>query len=154
MAETTVTAAPDDDGATSVVKLGGVAEVDGTVPLSVGGSVEVTAEDGNITKTYNVTMTKAKAETETAPDKLTGEVIGKGQVRLDWNNVAEASSYEVRFWALTDWVDLPTDDIGIVFDGSNATVSGLPNYGFYYFDVRAVNAVGPSDWSHFLTLIP
>ena len=60
--ETTVTATTNDDGATYVVKLGGVADEDGTVSLSVGEnaiSIEVTAEDGNTTHTYTVTVTRA-----------------------------------------------------------------------------------------------
>ena len=45
-----------------MVKLGGVADEDGTVSLSVGEnaiSIEVTAEDGNTTRTYTVTVTRA-----------------------------------------------------------------------------------------------
>ena len=62
--ETTVTATVNDDGATHVVKLGGVVDDDGTVALAVGANVitvEVTAEDGNTTQTYTVTVTRAEA---------------------------------------------------------------------------------------------
>ena len=54
-----------------------------------------------------------------------------------------ATGYEVKFYTPTPdgWVDLPTDDIGIVFDGSSATVGGLPDDEFYYFRVRA------AEWS-------
>ena len=86
------------------------------------------------------------------PDKPTGEVTGKGQVRLDWNDVAGATYYQVRFYGNEDWVELPTDEIEIVIDGSGATASNLPVYGFYYFAVRAGNAAGVSEWSDFLTL--
>ena len=158
--ESTVTPTASDDGATYVVKLGGVVDADRTVSLAVGENVltiEVTAEDGQSTKTYTVTVTRADAEQAPsnppeAPDKPTGEVTGKGQVALDWNDVAGATYYQARFWSSTEWVELPTADFGIVFDGSRATVSGLPNYGYYYFSVRAGNAGGPSDWSDFLTL--
>ena len=60
--ETTVTATANDGGATYAIKLGGVADADGVVPLSVGSNVitiEVTAEDGETTKTYTVTVTRA-----------------------------------------------------------------------------------------------
>ena len=60
--ETTVTPTSNDDGATYAVKLGGVADADGTVSLSAGGNVitvEVTAEDGSAAKTYTVTVTRA-----------------------------------------------------------------------------------------------
>ena len=45
-----------------MIKLGGVTDADGTVSLSVGGNVitvEVTAEDGQTTQTYTVTVTRA-----------------------------------------------------------------------------------------------
>ena len=165
--QTTVTATANDDGASYVVKLGDAVDEDGTVELSVGAnsvSVEVTAEDGEATRTYTVTVNRAKApEPEPTdepapdsppktPDTPSGEVTGKGQVTLDWNDVAGAAYYQVRFWDATDWVELPTDDIGIVLDGSGASVSNLPEYGFYYFSVRAGNAAGLSDWSEFVTL--
>ncbi len=62
VSETTVTPTVSDDGATYVVKLGGVTDADGTVSLSVGSNVitvEVTAEDGQTTRTYTVTVTRA-----------------------------------------------------------------------------------------------
>ena len=156
--ETTVTATANDGGATYVVKLDGAEDDDGTVDLAVGAnavSVVVTAEDGQTTRTYTVTVTRAEAETDSQSDTLdtlTGEVIGKGQAKLDWNDVAGATGYEVQFYtpAPHGWVDLPANDIGIVFDGSGATVGGLPDDEFYYFRVRA------AEWSEwppgFLTL--
>ena len=272
--ETTVTPTTNDDGATYDIKLGGVADDDGVIPLAVGKNViaiEVTAEDGETTKTYTVTVTRAEApapeptvaielssdsveegteitvtmsfanltpdndanlvfradvvgadgcegqgigvarniskvdedpeirtgtiasacpvgdyilevsltddDVELAsaradfavvepdptdepkptappdvPDAPTGEVTGKGQVRLDWNDVEGATYYQVRFYGNEGWVELPTDDISLVLDGSGATASNLPVYGFYYFAVRAGNAAGVSEWSDFLTL--
>ena len=61
--ETTVTPTTNDDGASYVVKLGGVTDEDGVVPLAVGSNVitiEVTAEDGNTAKTYTVTVARAE----------------------------------------------------------------------------------------------
>ena len=60
--QTTVTATANDDGATYAIKLGGVTDDDGVIPLAVGSNVitiEVTAEDGNTAKTYTVTVTRA-----------------------------------------------------------------------------------------------
>ena len=60
--ETTVTPTTNDDGATYAIKLGGVTDDDGVIPLAVGSNVitvEVTAEDGNTAKTYTVTVTRA-----------------------------------------------------------------------------------------------
>ena len=160
--ETTLVATTNDDGASYAVKLGGVEDSDGLIPLAEGSNVitvEVTAEDGQTARTYSVTVTRAGPSREPTPDsppdapeQPAGEVTGRGQAQLDWNDVEGASSYQVRLWASTEWVELPTNDFNIVVDGSGATVSGLPNYGYYYFSVRAVNAAGASDWSDFLTL--
>ena len=58
--ETIVTATPLDSDATTVIKLNGVEDADGTVGLKLGENtitVEVTAEDGTTMKTYTVTFT-------------------------------------------------------------------------------------------------
>ena len=60
---TAVAAVTADAGATVVVKLGGVIDLDGTVALGAGANtvtVEVTAEDGT-TRVYTVTATRAAA---------------------------------------------------------------------------------------------
>ena len=62
--ETTVTPTVNHSGASYVVKLGGVTDSDGVVSLSVGSNIitiEVTAEDGETTKAYNVAVTRAAA---------------------------------------------------------------------------------------------
>ena len=159
--ETTVTPTANDDGATSVIKLGGVADADGTVPLSVGGNVitiEVTAEDGNTARTYTITVTRAAAAAAPpgTPDRPSGERTGPGAVSLDWNDVPTATSYDVMFWlvAVNGFVQLSPDNavhsISITFNGSGATVAGLSTTGhdgWYAFVVRAVNDAGASGWS-------
>ena len=58
---TTVTAETADSNATSVIKLDGTEDADGTVALALGANtitVEVTAEDGTTTLTYTVTVTR------------------------------------------------------------------------------------------------
>ena len=60
--QTTVTPTVSHDGATYAIKLGGVTDADGVIPLAVGSNVitiEVTAEDGNATRTYTVTVNRA-----------------------------------------------------------------------------------------------
>ena len=62
VSQTTVTPTVNDSGASYVIKLGGVRDVDGTISLSVGSNVvtvEVTAEDTRTTQTYTVTVTRA-----------------------------------------------------------------------------------------------
>ena len=62
MSQITVTATPTDSKAATVVKIGGSVDSDGTVPLTVGSNsvtVEVTAEDGQTTRTYTIFVTRA-----------------------------------------------------------------------------------------------
>ena len=62
VSQTTVTPTLNDDRASYVIKLGGVAYSDGTVSLAIGRNVitvEVTAEDAITTRTYTVTVTRA-----------------------------------------------------------------------------------------------
>ena len=63
VSQTTVTPTVNDSGANYLIKLGGVTDTDGTVSLSVGSNIitiEVTAEDGQTTRTYTVTVTRAE----------------------------------------------------------------------------------------------
>ena len=154
--QTTVTATANDGGAAYAVKLDGVADADGTVPLDVGGNVitvEVTAEDGNTAKTYTVTVTRTALPPAVAPDSPdapTGSLDGAGDASLDWNDVETATGYEVGLWWNGEWTTLPNDGAGpgVSISGSGATVTGLPTYWtVYYFRVRAVNEAGTSDWS-------
>ena len=68
--ETTVSPTVNHSGASYVVKLSGATDSDGSVSLATGSNVitvEVAAEDGDITKTYTVTVTRAAAPIS-APD--------------------------------------------------------------------------------------
>ena len=69
--ETTVTATPLDSDATTVIKLNGTVDADGTVDLELGSNnvitVEVTAEDGTTKKTYTVTVTREAPDAAPAP---------------------------------------------------------------------------------------
>ena len=70
VSETTVTPTLNDSNASYVIKLGGVADTDGTVSLAVGSNiitVEVTAEDETTTRTYTVAITRAPAGYEPDP---------------------------------------------------------------------------------------
>ena len=73
--QTTVTATVNHSAASYVIKLGGVTDADGAVPLSVGSNVitvEVSAEDGESTQTYTVTVTRAAPpSTDAALSSLT-----------------------------------------------------------------------------------
>ena len=85
MLQTTVTPTANDSAATSVIKLGGVTDSDGTVSLAVGSNVitvEVTAEDGNTTRTYTVTVTRAEPpSTDATLKSLSLSEISIGEFR-------------------------------------------------------------------------
>ena len=85
-----------------------------------------------------------------APDKPTGKAIYAGMVDLEWNDLPEATSYDVQFYWDGAWNDLPGNGIDIAFYGAGAILRNLPEQGVYYFQVRARNALGPSDWSEHL----
>ena len=72
-------------------------------------------------------------------------------MHLDWNDVEDATYYQVRVWSASGWIELPGGGIEITFDGSGATLENLRS-GFLYLSVRAGNAAGVSDWSEYLTL--
>ena len=74
VSETTVTPTVNDSGASYVIKLGGVADADGVIVLSVGSNgitVEVTAEDDSTTEKYTVTVTRASPSTNATLSALT-----------------------------------------------------------------------------------
>ena len=152
--QTTVTPTTNHDGAAYVVQVDGAADAEGVIPLAVGRnpiSVVVTAEDGETTRTYTVTVTRAAVPPAT-PDRPAGQSTGEGAVSLDWNDVPTATSYDVRFWQVDAHTELSADasvnGISIAFNGSGATVRGLPtDYEWYFFEVRAVNDAGASGWS-------
>ena len=87
------------------------------------------------------------------PDRPTGTAVFVGGVDLGWNEVSGAESYEVQLYRNARWNDLPGDGVDIAFYGAGAIISGLNHTGFsYYFQVRANNAYGTSDWSEYLLM--
>ena len=74
VSQTTVTPTVNHSGASYIIKLGGVEDADGVITLSVGSNVitiGVTAEDGNTTRTYTVTVTRAAPSTDATLNSLT-----------------------------------------------------------------------------------
>ena len=64
VSQTTVSPTVNHSGASYVIKLNGVTDEDGVISLSVGNNsitIEVTAEDGETTRTYTVAVTRAAA---------------------------------------------------------------------------------------------
>ena len=105
--QTTVTPTTNHDDATYVVKLGGVVDDDGTIPLAVGAnviSVEVTAEDGVTTQTYTVTVTRA---TPSEPVSLTliprVDVLTFFDIDIQWSHAGSCDNYYVAIITDADY---------------------------------------------------
>ncbi len=85
VSETTVTPTVNHSGAGYVIKLGGVEDSDGTVSLSVGSNtitVEVTAEDGQATQTYTVTVTRETNTPATGEPRIGDPLPGSVEPRV------------------------------------------------------------------------
>ena len=122
--QTTVTPTTNHDSATYVVKLAGVVDLDGTIPLAAGDNVitiDVTAEDGVTTEIYTVTITRA---TPAAPVTvtLTPRVDGSStyvNITIEWNDpqtcdgqylvaLYTSSDYMVQFLGYTPASETPS----------------------------------------------
>ena len=87
--QTTVTPTVNDSGARHIIKLGGVTDSDRTISLAVGSNVitvEVTAEDGETTKTYTVTVTRS------APPSSDATLSALTLSRVDFGTFSSATS--------------------------------------------------------------
>ena len=142
--QTTVTATANDGGATYAVKLGGVTYADGVIPLAVGSNViaiKVTAEDGETTKTYTVTVTRADSLPPGPPEPVEPEPESTAErgawLEQDPENkpfVGEWQHFTLRATGL-EKVDLSVNVIGFGGAPSStgavgyATVSPLPAVG-------------------------
>ena len=89
------------------------------------------------------------------PGKPTAKVVFQGGVDLEWNEVPGAESYDVQLYRKGQWIGLPGDGVAIAFYGAGAIISQLNHEGSnYWFQVRANNAHGSSDWSGYTAFGP
>ena len=111
VSETTVSATTNHSGASYEIKLGGVVDDDGVIPLSVGSNaitVEVTAEDDSTTQTYTVTVTVTReglSTEETEAERQGTETDSRQQ--YDTNGTATArltGELGELFTAIDDYV--------------------------------------------------
>ena len=63
-----------------------------------------------------------------------------------------ADSYDVQLYQNGQWIDLPGDGVETVFYGAGAIISELDPGSSLWFQVRARNALGSSDWSDFISM--
>ena len=75
------------------------------------------------------------------------EYLHHGMVRLDWEDVEDASWYVVQYYHVKsgEWLALPAEGVDIAFHGSSAVVSNL--HGLSWLRVRAMSCAGESEWS-------
>ena len=102
--------------------------------------------------TSSVTARPEQDIAPNAPDLPIGTAVFVGGVDLEWNEVPVADSYEVQLYQNGQWIDLPGDGVEIAFYGAGAIISGLDPSLTLWFQVRARNAHGSSDWSDFSSL--
>ena len=116
VSQTTVTPTVNESGASYVIKLGGVADADGVIALSVGSNVVtvvVTAEDGSATQTYTVTVTREGLSTEETgaerEQRLIGQYDTDGDIAIDLGEL---------FTAIDDYFDqlLSIEELFVVID--------------------------------------
>ena len=84
------------------------------------------------------------------PNRPNATAVFVGGVDLEWNAVFGAESYDVQLGRGGQWIDLPGGGVEVAFYGAGAIISGLDPEASLWFQVRAVNARGVSDWSEML----
>ena len=109
VSQTTVTPALNHSGASYVIKLGGVTDTDGTVALGTGSNVitvEVTSQDGDIVKTYTVTVTRsAQSSTDATLSGLTLSGIDFGTFASGTESYTASVANSVSQTAVTPTVN-------------------------------------------------
>ena len=108
--QTTVTPTANHASATYVVKLGGVVDDDGTIPLAAGANVitiDVTAEDAVTTRTYSVTVTRA-TPSEPITVTLSPRVEGSEtyvNLTIEWDDPGACDGqYMVALYITSDYL--------------------------------------------------
>ena len=133
------TLAAADEGKTIQVKVSFTDDADNGETLISGSTASVSAKLN-------------QGSVPDAPDLPIGTAVFVGGVDLEWNEVPAADSYAVQLYRNGQWVDLPGDGVEIAFYGAGAIISGLDPDLTLWFQVRAKNAHGSSEWSDFSSL--
>ena len=117
-------------------------------PLTVALALQV---PGPTTQPGKTPATQAPANSAPdAPNQPQATAVFVGGVDLEWDDVPGADSYDVQTYRGGQWVELPGDGVEIAFYGAGAIISGLDPQASLWFQVRAANAHGVSDWSPML----
>ena len=161
VSQTTVTPTVFDAGASYVLKIGGVEDADGTVPLAVGSNVitvEVTAEDGNTTKTYSVSVTRAAPSSTVpgVPRSVAVERGGTGELEVSWeaptsNGGSDITGYKVQWKEASDNWDTPEDVSEATTTETSHTIGSLSLGTEYSVRVISINSAGDGPASEEVT---
>ena len=134
VSQTTVAPTVNHSGASYVIKLDGVEDADGVISLSVGSNiitVEVTAEDGETTRTYTVTVTReGTASTDAALSSLTLSGVDFGTFASDTTSYTASVANSVSQTTVTPTVNHSGASYIIKLDGVDGRRRrGLPQRG-------------------------
>ena len=104
-----------------------------------------------------LTVGQAAAASDDAPEvpqNIAGVALHYGRVLLDWDDVADADSYEVEYFDGQGWLRLPSAAQGVlaIFDGSSVILDGLENERRIEVRIRALNPAGASAWSEIYSM--
>ena len=146
VSQTTVTPTLNQSGASYVIKLGTSEDADGTVSLAVGSNVitvEVTAEDGQTTKTYKATVNRASASAPTTGELSTDSPpVNFRNVRIDHDSAIYSFNFP-RNRGIFGWVIQRYEHDGSTFVSSGPDMrsehSGTRDLGGEGFKVGDTN---------------
>ena len=101
--------------------------------------------------TWTLGVHGQEARPPAVPDTPTGDALWSGIVELTWNEVPGADSYDVQYFHVRDWLELPGQGIEVAFYRPNgAVIRGVSASSPNYIRVRAVNPHGASEWSEYV----
>ena len=100
-------------------------------------SVTVTTEDGGFSAACEVRVTLASPE-------ITNAVAGENNIKVEWNSVSGATSYEVGYkkTVASDW------NVSGTMSGTSHSITGLEAETSYDIRVRATDGTAFSDYSY------
>ena len=121
-----------------------------TIKVKVGFTDDASSHESlTSAATASVAPRPDQGSTPDTPDRPVGTAVFVGGVDLEWNDVPGAESYDVQLFRNGQWTDLPGDGVEIAFYGAGAIISELDPGSSHWFQVRAGNAHGSSDWSNY-----
>lgn len=83
------------------------------------------------------------------------KALSETEVQLDWDNVQNATSYEIQYTTERRYFDSSSDVTSTTVDASvvgHAEITGLETGDEYFFRVRAVNENGESAWTPIVSI--